>query len=141
MLVPMKQSVSGSSAAAATRSSRCSGRNGSSRTWRPSRTTDSGRFMHRSSRAPKSAPHLELGAGSRGDLRLHPSRDLAPQRLQRNRPVREHLVVEGPDVESLTHPAGDLVPCPLNLALAELVRQGLTGPDGVSVHLDLGVDD
>ena len=54
--------------------------------------------------------------------------------------MREHLVVEGAHVEPLAHATGDLVPCTLDLALAELVRQLLAGPDGVAVHLDLRVD-
>src|SRR4029077_7092014 len=147
MLVPMYRKISGSWTAAASRSSRWRASSGSSRTYRPSRTTDSGGFTGRCAGTARrtSAIYLEtgergLGAVSTRDLGLNPARDLASQGLQRDRSVRKHLVMEGAHVEPLAHPSRDLVPCSLDLALAELVGQRLARPDRVSVDLDLRVD-
>ena len=53
--------------------------------------------------------------------------------------MAQHRVVEGPDVERGPVAGSELAAEPLDLALADLVRQRLAGPRDVPVGLDGGV--
>src|SRR5260370_42288844 len=74
-------------------------------------------------------------SGERG----HPVRELAGQRRQRQRAVADELVVELAEVECRAVPGRDLAPQSLDLALADLVGQGLGRPADVPICLDYRV--
>src|SRR5215207_8500351 len=75
------------------------------------------------------------GSGWRG----HPGRQLASQRCQRQRPVAQDLIVELAQVELRPVTGGDLASERLDLALTQLVGQGLARPADIAVGLDHGI--
>src|SRR5207253_10580079 len=80
----------------------------------------------------RESPGLARRSGGRGD----PVRELAGQGCERQRAMAEELVVELAEVERRAVAGRDLAAQALDLALPDLVGQGLRGPADVAVGLD-----